>query len=312
MRQLIETVRTRSPGTFFGGYNGIGGLPSGLDFGTELQRSRSQLRASSTPAPSTTTASTAPSAATARSTRRFRPSTSVNASKPPMCALDWGTEIAGLPLDGNLGLRYARTNVTSAGLFSDRIREESSPGQHQLHRPRARQQHRRHRQQLQRPAAQPERHAADDGRQPAAARRLCQGDGAPGAEPAGSQRHLRSRTAATRSFTGGDGTDDCTAGNPDLKPYRATKYDLSLEFYPSRDTQVSAALFRTDIDTYVREGIRRAGVDFFGDGRLFDVTQPINGQGAQTTGVEIAGRTALTFLPGWMKRFRRGREHTRA
>jgi TonB-dependent receptor len=110
---------------------------------------------------------------------------------------------------------------------------------------------------------------------------------------------------------GGDGTDDCTAGNPDLKPYRATKYDLSVEYYPSRDTQLSLATFRTDIGTYVRTGVVSRGVNFYGDGRLFDVTQAINGEGAKTQGVELAGRTALSFLPGWLGNFGVDANYTR-
>ncbi|RZL31753.1 MAG: TonB-dependent receptor, partial [Rubrivivax sp.] len=110
---------------------------------------------------------------------------------------------------------------------------------------------------------------------------------------------------------GGDGTDDCTAGNPSLKPYRATKYDLSLEYYPGRDTQVSLATFRTDINTYVRKGIVNRGVNFYGDGRIFDVTQAINGEGARTQGVELAGRTALSFLPGWLSNFGVDANYTR-
>jgi len=34
----------------------------------------------------------------------------------------------------------------------------------------------------------------------------------------------------------------CTAGNPELKPYRANQYDLSFEYYPNQDTQVSVGM----------------------------------------------------------------------
>lgn len=100
-----------------------------------------------------------------------------------------------------------------------------------------------------------------------------------------------------------DGTDDCTAGNPDLKPYRASKMDFSLEYYPTRDSQLSLALFQNDIDTYVRNNIRREDVDLFGNGKLFDVVQSVNGQGAKTRGLELTARTAFTFLPGFLSGF---------
>lgn len=101
---------------------------------------------------------------------------------------------------------------------------------------------------------------------------------------------------------GGDGFDNCSAGNPNLKPYRATNKDLSLEWYPNRGSQMSLAYFRKDINTGIINGVveRR---DLFGDGRLFDVTAPVNYEGATTEGFEIAGRTALTFLPGFLSGF---------
>jgi TonB-dependent receptor len=299
MRQLIETVRTRSPGTFFGGYNGIGGLPSGWTAPSYDAAFKSGAFDTSAFNYDSVYNAIGSDGKVYPQIPAFDIKERIEAAYVRM---DFGTEIAGLPLDGNLGIRYARTNVTSAGLFSDRIREASSPGSSNF---------------------------TDRVRANAiVAIDNTYSDVLPSLNTTlqmmGGQLLLRTGYAKVMArpalnllapnvtctensgnpqFAGGDGTDDCTAGNPDLKPYRATKYDLSLEFYPSRDTQVSAALFRTDIDTYVRTGIRRAGVDFFGDGRRFDVTQPINGEGAQTTGLEIAGRTALTFLPGWLKGF---------
>jgi TonB-dependent receptor len=100
---------------------------------------------------------------------------------------------------------------------------------------------------------------------------------------------------------GGDGTaDDCKAGNPDLKPYRSTNTDFSLEYYPNKESQLSLALFKKDISSYVLENVLVQNVDLFHDGKLWDVNQAVNGQGATTKGIELAGRTALTFLPGWL------------
>lgn len=101
---------------------------------------------------------------------------------------------------------------------------------------------------------------------------------------------------------GGDGFDNCTAGNPNLKPYRATNKDVSVEWYPNKDSQMSLAYFRKDIKTGIITGVveRR---ELFGDGRLFDVTAPANYEGATTEGFELAGRTALTFLPGFLSGF---------
>lgn len=102
---------------------------------------------------------------------------------------------------------------------------------------------------------------------------------------------------------GGDGEDDCTAGNPDLKPFRATNTDLSFEYYPSADSQVSVGLFHKKIDSYILERQLVRGVDLFKNGELFDVTQAVNGEGATTKGIELTARTAFTFLPGWLGGF---------
>ncbi|MEM9965830.1 MAG: TonB-dependent receptor, partial [Asticcacaulis sp.] len=95
-----------------------------------------------------------------------------------------------------------------------------------------------------------------------------------------------------------DFTDTCSAGNPNLDPYRATQYDLSGEWYPNRDTQVSIGLFYKDVTSYVVGRKLFTGVDYFSDGNLVDVTMPYNGQGAKLKGVEVAAKTAFTFLPG--------------
>ncbi|MFG6463544.1 TonB-dependent receptor [Roseateles sp. DXS20W] len=111
---------------------------------------------------------------------------------------------------------------------------------------------------------------------------------------------------------GGDGFDDCTAGNPGLKPFRATKYDLSFEYYPTKSDQFSLGLFRNDIKSYVLPQRQLfTQTDFFGDGRLFDVTMWANGEGAITQGVELAARKALNFLPGWASGFGVDANYTR-
>lgn len=96
---------------------------------------------------------------------------------------------------------------------------------------------------------------------------------------------------------GGDGVDNCTGGNPDLQPYRAANSDVSLEWYPRRDSQLSLAYFRKDIASAIQNNatVRK---DLLGDGTLFDVSTTVNGPGAVTRGIELAGRTALAFLPG--------------
>ncbi|GAM07527.1 hypothetical protein MBENS4_4523 [Novosphingobium sp. MBES04] len=94
-----------------------------------------------------------------------------------------------------------------------------------------------------------------------------------------------------------DGANTCSAGNPDLKPYRADQYDLSLSWYPNKDSLFSAALFYKDIKSYVINDVTSYGVDLFEDGVLYDVTRPENGTGTKITGIELTAQTAFTFLP---------------
>lgn len=291
MQALIAAVRDRSPGTFFQGFSGAQGLPadwmapnfnaaapyfdtSKFNYGNLYQSPGSDGK-------------------TYPQIPVFDIQEKVQAG---YVRLDYDTELAGFQIDGNFGVRYTKTDVTSAGLRSYRLRVESSPGS----------------------ATFTDRVIANE----IVALDNSYSDVLPSFN--GTLHLMPNKLLARVGFAkvmarpaldllapnvtctvnsgnvqfGGDGTDDCTAGNPNLKPYRAKKYDFSLEYYPSRDTQVSAAVFRTNIDTYVRPGVRVASVDFFNTGDKFDVTQPINGEGASTTGLELAGRTAFTFLPG--------------
>ena len=296
MQALVAAIRERSPGTFFKGYTGISGMPTDW-----IAPNYSQA------APFFDTSNfnfrnlyEAPG-----SDGKIYPQIPLFDIKERIQAgyvrLDFDTEVAGLPLDGNFGLRYTGTKVESAGLISYRARQENSPGSatftdrvisnsivaldnkyNDLM-----------------PSVNGTLHLLDG--------KLLTRVGFAKVMARPALNLLAPNVTCTLNSGnvqfGGDGFDDCTAGNPDLKPYRANKYDLSLEYYPSRDTQVSAAVFRTDIGTYVRPAIRVPQVDFFGDGHLFDVTMPINGEGARTQGLELAGRTAFTFLPGWLGGF---------
>lgn len=94
------------------------------------------------------------------------------------------------------------------------------------------------------------------------------------------------------------GTDDvCSAGNPDLKPYRVAQWEANLAWYPNRDTMVSLGYFKKDISSFVIQNITRSGVDLFRDGITYTVRQPTNGQGALLDGIEATAQTAFTFLP---------------
>lgn len=304
MQEIVNAIRTKSPGTFMGGYGDISGLPANWTAPNYAATVASGIFDTSDFSHKYLYASPGNDGKTYPQIPAFDITEKVKAG---YVRLDWGTEIAGLPLDGNVGLRYTRTDVTSTGIRTDRSCN---------------------------PATVSSCSAVVNSNtvvtlsnsysdvlpslnatlQLINGKLLVRGGAAKVmARPAIDllAPNVTCTTGSGDPARGGDGTDDCTAGNPELKPYRATKYDLSVEYYPSRDTQVSLATFRTDIGTYVRKGIVNRGVNFYGDGRIFDVTQAINGEGAKTQGIELAGRTALSFLPGWLGNFGVDANYTR-
>jgi iron complex outermembrane receptor protein len=97
--------------------------------------------------------------------------------------------------------------------------------------------------------------------------------------------------------------DDCNIGNPGLKPYRAKSYDLEFAYYPTDEVEMRIGGFYKDITSYILGRVLFPNVNLFGDGVLYDVTTPINGQGAKTQGIETSIQAPFTFLPGWMSGF---------
>lgn len=93
-------------------------------------------------------------------------------------------------------------------------------------------------------------------------------------------------------------TDDtCTAGNPDLKPYRADQWEANLAWYPNPDTMLSLGYYKKYESSYVIRNVTRSGVDLFHDGITYTVRQPVNGYGALLDGIEASAQTVFTFLP---------------
>ncbi|MFP1132846.1 TonB-dependent receptor [Asticcacaulis sp. W401b] len=111
-----------------------------------------------------------------------------------------------------------------------------------------------------------------------------------------------------------DMTCSSTIGNPQLKPYTATKNNTSLEWYPNKDTNVSLAYYRQKVKIGAPEAFTTTAPLFSGTddidpvtGRSFSdfefrYTTYRNGPGSTQSGWEFATKTALTFLP-WRLRY---------
>ncbi|MBV2149875.1 TonB-dependent receptor [Sphingobium sp. AS12] len=89
-----------------------------------------------------------------------------------------------------------------------------------------------------------------------------------------------------------------SSGNPGLKPRRSNNYDLSFEYYLSRKTLFSVALFRKEISDEIIN-VRNQSDEMF-DGQLVSVTrvQPVNADKETINGIELnAIVSKLDFLP---------------
>lgn len=98
-----------------------------------------------------------------------------------------------------------------------------------------------------------------------------------------------------------------TSGNPLLSPFRANQYDVSLEWYTSRDSLISVAGFFKDVSNFVASktftgqipGVTRldGGVDFL-------ITSPVNAGGATIKGFELGFQQHLdSLLPHALRGF---------
>ena len=105
------------------------------------------------------------------------------------------------------------------------------------------------------------------------------------------------------------GTLSITSGNPLLKPFRATTFDGSAEWYFAKNGFLGLGLFQKNINTYIQSlrsstTYKSTGLplsllptNFTGD-EIFQVTTPINTNGGKLTGFEINYQQPFTFLPG--------------
>ncbi|WNL46401.1 TonB-dependent receptor [Dyella sp. BiH032] len=90
-----------------------------------------------------------------------------------------------------------------------------------------------------------------------------------------------------------------SAGNPNLKPMRANQYDTALEWYFAPTGQLYATLFYKDVRDYIANQTR---TEIY-NGQPFEVTRPYNMSKGKIRGGEIGYQQFFDFLPGWLKGF---------
>lgn len=108
-------------------------------------------------------------------------------------------------------------------------------------------------------------------------------------------------------------------GNPFLDPYRATSYDVAVEWYFRPQALLSLAYFKKDVKSFP---IARSTTGTFAstglpvsvinpsspaatnvEGAPWTIASIVNGTGAKIDGFEVAFQTPLWFLPGFLNNF---------
>ena len=110
------------------------------------------------------------------------------------------------------------------------------------------------------------------------------------------------------------GTLTINTGNPLLKPFRAKTFDASFEYYFGKNAFFGLGLFQKNISTYIQSlrtnvAYKDTGLpmsllpaNFTGE-EVFQVTAPINTDGGKLKGYELNYQQPFTFLPSWGKDF---------
>jgi outer membrane receptor protein involved in Fe transport len=106
-----------------------------------------------------------------------------------------------------------------------------------------------------------------------------------------------------------------TVGNPALQAQKNTNQNLSVEYYPNKDTQFTVSAFKQEgkVGPSIQSGV--AGVQAFpGSTEVdpltgqplanlkFDYSTWLNGAATTAKGIEFSSKTAFTFLP-WLLRY---------
>lgn len=84
-----------------------------------------------------------------------------------------------------------------------------------------------------------------------------------------------------------------SGGNPNLNPYRAWQYDVSLEYYPRPGTLLSLAGYYKDISGYIYNGTTPLQIG----SETYNAVIPINGKSAVLKGFEANAESVFDFLP---------------
>jgi iron complex outermembrane recepter protein len=90
-----------------------------------------------------------------------------------------------------------------------------------------------------------------------------------------------------------------SGGNPDLKPLRSTGYDMSLERYFGKSGSLYFAAFDRHVKDFIYTNVRAETIE----GINYIITSPRNGKYGHTRGFEVGASAFFDFLPGVLSGF---------
>ncbi|MEP9403702.1 TonB-dependent receptor [Sphingomonas sp. VNH70] len=91
-------------------------------------------------------------------------------------------------------------------------------------------------------------------------------------------------------------------GNPNLRPFEATQYDASLEWYFAPSSAITAAAFYKNVDSFTINVTQEEFVPGLSETYgTFQITQPVNGSAGKIKGFELSYQQSLRFLPGLLR-----------
>jgi TonB-dependent receptor len=193
--------------------------------------------------------------------------------------VNFSADLGGLPMDGNLGVRFTSVSINSSGFQTDEGVDLAADGNFT-----AISVHNDYDEVL--PSLNLVFHLTDD--------QLLRF----GAAKAIARPPL---DALVTSFSLNPGAIPPSGGggNPYLEPYRATQFDLSYEWYFHDESLFALALFYKDIDNFIGAS---SSLQTIG-GVQYIIGGENNGEGGYIRGAEATFQTRFFFLPGFFEDF---------
>jgi iron complex outermembrane receptor protein len=93
----------------------------------------------------------------------------------------------------------------------------------------------------------------------------------------------------------GSNPGESTSGNPKLNPFRADQVDLAYEWYYADGSQIAVNLFYKDLESFIARAADAETV--VSNGKEYQVSRPVNGSGGYIRGYELLWQQSFDFLP---------------